>query len=171
MIRPRLALVSCHAGRAALGGAIVAFGCAAPLQAAASTSPVSSVHVEVGLAQPVLLAGQRNIAHVRVSVIGEEAPAGGPRPEANVCIAIDRSGSMGGEKIASARQGALSALERLRPSDIVSVVAYDDVVDVLVPATRASDRGAIDAGIARLEARGGTALFAGVVKCAEEVRK
>ena len=73
--------------------------------------------------------------------------------------------------MAAARDGARSALAKLRDSDYVSVVAYDSVVEVVVPARHASDRAAIEAGIAGVDARGGTALFAGVVKCAGEVRK
>jgi Ca-activated chloride channel family protein len=130
----------------------------------------SAVELEVGLARPVLLAGRKNIAHLRVSLIGQKA-ASDRRPAVNVCLAIDRSGSMQGEKIASARQGAIAALRRLGPEDIVSVVAYDDVVQVMVPATRASERGSIEAGIRDLEPGGSTALFAGVVKCAGELRK
>ena len=41
-----------------------------------------------------------------------------------------------------------SALAKLRNSDYVSVVAYDSVVEVVVPARNASDRAAIEAGIA-----------------------
>src|SRR5690606_9640008 len=44
-------------------------------------------------------------------------------------------------------------------------------VEVLVPATKVSDRATIDRGIQRLRAGGMTALFAGVVKGATEVRK
>jgi Ca-activated chloride channel family protein len=119
----------------------------------------------------VLLAGHRNLAHLRVSLIGQSAPAPARRPPVNVCLAIDRSGSMQGEKIARAREGAIAALRRLGPADIVSVVAYDDVVQVLVPATRASERGFIEDGIRELQPGGSTALFAGVVKCAGELRK
>jgi Ca-activated chloride channel family protein len=137
--------------------------CTAPAQAAA-------LDVDVGLARPVLLAGRKNVAHLRVSLIGQGAPAA-RRPSVNVCLAIDRSGSMQGEKIVNAREGAIAALRRLGPADIVSVVAYDDVVQVLVPATRASERGFIEAGIRELEPGGSTALFAGVVKCAGELRK
>jgi Ca-activated chloride channel family protein len=50
-------------------------------------------------------------------------------------------------------------------------VAYDTTVRVVVPATRASDRAAIEAGIRSIRANGDTALFAGVAKGAEEVRK
>jgi Ca-activated chloride channel family protein len=143
-------------------------GFTAPAAAAAAST---SVKLEAGLAQPVMLAGQKNTAHLRVSLFGEKAQATGPRPDANVCVAIDRSGSMTGDKMANARDGARSALAKLRATDYVSVVAYDHVVEVLVPARQASDRAAIEAGIAQLRARGDTALFAGVVKCAEEVRK
>jgi len=131
----------------------------------------SSMELEVGLARPVLLAGRKNVAHLRVSLIGQAVPVAARRPPVNVCLAIDRSGSMQGEKIVHAREGAIAALGRLGPADIVSVVAYDDVVQVLVPATRASERGLVASGIRNLQPGGGTALFAGVVKCAGELRK
>jgi Ca-activated chloride channel family protein len=65
----------------------------------------------------------------------------------------------------------MMAVDRLNADDIVSVVAYNDTVSVLVPATKVSDKSAIRAGIERLDAFGSTALFAGVSKGADEVRK
>jgi len=146
-------------------------GLAVASRPAGAASASAAVRLEAGLAQPVMLAGQKNKAHLRVSLFGDKAQTTGPRPDANVCIAIDRSGSMTGEKMAAARDGARSALAKLRSTDYVSVVAYDSVVEVVVPARNASDRAAIEAGIAGVDARAGTALFAGVVKCAGEVRK
>src|SRR5436305_107191 len=119
----------------------LALSLAAVTLAGAAPAAAAALELDVGLARPVLLAGHRNLAHLRVSLIGQSAPAPARRPPVNVCLAIDRSGSMQGEKIARAREGAIAALRRLGPADIVSVVAYDDVVQVLVPATRASERG------------------------------
>jgi Ca-activated chloride channel family protein len=150
---------------------VTLLGLAVASRPAGAASASAAVRLEAGLAQPVMLAGQKNRAHLRVSLFGEKAQATGPRPDANVCIAIDRSGSMTGEKMAAARDGARSALAKLRNTDYVSVIAYDSVVEVVVPARNASDRAAIEAGIAGIDARAGTALFAGVVKCAGEVRK
>jgi Ca-activated chloride channel family protein len=141
------------------------------LSAAAPLDDSDAMELEVGLAQPVLPAGRRNVAHLRVSLIGVRLPEPAQRAPVNVCLAIDRSGSMRGERLANARQGAIAALRLLGPRDIVSVVAYDDVVEVMVPATHASDRDSIEAGIRRLEPGGRAALFAGVVKCQGELRK
>ncbi|HEX2658111.1 MAG TPA: VWA domain-containing protein [Polyangia bacterium] len=138
---------------------------------AASAPSAPAVALEAGLGTPVMLGGRRNTAFLRVSLLGSKTSVDAPRPEVNVCLAIDRSGSMMGEKMAAARRGAISALSRLSDRDLVSVVAYDDTVQIVVPATRASNRRAIEGGIGHLEAGGGTALFAGVVKCAQEVRK
>ena len=57
------------------------------------------------------------------------------------------------------------------PSDIVAVVAYDSTVQVIVPATKLSDKESVIEQVRRIEAGGSTALFAGVSKGADELRK
>jgi Ca-activated chloride channel family protein len=89
----------------------------------------------------------------------------------NVSIVIDTSGSMNGDKIVQARQAAIAAVNRLRDDDIVSIVLYNSSAQVLVPATKATDRQDIIAKIKTIKAGGSTALFAGVSKGAAEVRK
>jgi Ca-activated chloride channel family protein len=59
----------------------------------------------------------------------------------------------------------------LGSDDIVSIVAYDSTVQVIVPATKLSDQESIVQKIRRIEAGGSTALFAGVSKGADELRK
>jgi Ca-activated chloride channel family protein len=78
---------------------------------------------------------------------------------------------MSGSKIVQARQAAIAAVKRLRDDDIISVVLYNSSVQVLVPATKATDRNQIIHRIESVRAGGGTALFAGVSKGAAEVRK
>jgi len=63
------------------------------------------------------------------------------------------------------------AISKLSSKDIVSVVAYNHTVSVLLPATRATDTAAIRSAIDQLTADGSTALFAGVSKGADELRK
>ena len=102
---------------------------------------------------------------------GFEMAGTGRRTPANVCIVLDRSGSMQGEKIAKAREAAGMVVDRLNPDDIISVVAYDSGVTVLVPATKAVDKESIRGAIRGIEANASTALFAGVSMGAAEVRK
>jgi Ca-activated chloride channel family protein len=131
----------------------------------------SQVRLDVSLANPVLLAGKKQTTYLKVGLTGFEMNGEAKRTPANIAIVIDRSGSMQGDKIKQAKEAARMAVNRLNANDIVSIIAYDDTVTVLVPATKASDRSAILAGIDRIEAGGSTALFAGVSKGAQEVRK
>jgi len=110
------------------------------------------------------------VVSLLLAALGSSAPLA-RRPAMNVCLAIDRSGARPGNETAAAREGAFAALRRLGPADIVSVVAYDDVVQVLVPATRFPERGPIENGLRASQPAGSTALFAGLVKCAGELRK
>ena len=144
---------------------LVAALCAVP------SAHAKQIALDAALGTPVMLAGQKQTAYLRVAMEGFEFEDESKRPPVNVAIVLDKSGSMQGEKIAKAKEAAIMAIDRLRADDIVSVVVYDATVHVVVPATKASDRPAIYAAINRVNAHGSTALFAGVSKGAHEVRK
>ena len=138
---------------------------------AASYANAAQVKLDAAIANPTLLADQKQTTFLKVGLTGFAWMEDKQRPPVNVAIVIDKSGSMTGEKIAKAKEAAIMAVDRLSGKDIVSVVAYDHNVTVLVPATKVADKDAIKAGISRLSAGGNTALFAGVSKGAAEVRK
>lgn len=98
-------------------------------------------------------------------------PRQGERPRVNLALVIDRSGSMQGDKIERAREAALELVRQLAPDDIVSLVAYDSSVDVLVPAQPVGNGRALAAAIRSIEANGNTALHGGVSRGAAEIRR
>ncbi|MCK5809723.1 MAG: VWA domain-containing protein [Cocleimonas sp.] len=123
------------------------------------------------LASPVIAAGMKQTTFIKVGLTGFKLDDKTDRTPANIAIVLDKSGSMGGNKIIHAKQAARMAVGLLNKEDIVSIVSYDNTVNVLVPATKVTDKASIYAAIERMEANGGTALFAGVSKGAAEVRK
>ena len=146
--------------------ALVVAGLALALPAAAR-----QVVLDVALTNPLLLSDTTQRVYLKVGLTGFERETPGRRAPLNLALVIDKSGSMQGERIRQAREAALYAIGRLRPEDVVSVIAFDHNVQVLVPATHVSDLGAIRRGIERLEAGGTTAIFAGVSKGSDEVRR
>lgn len=129
------------------------------------------VRLHVDLDRTVLPAGSTERAVVKIGLDCLKLPSRGSRPPVNLSLVIDRSGSMGGDKIAKAREAALELVRRLGPDDIVSIVAYDSNVEVLVPAQRVGRARGLEEAICSLEAGGNTALYGGVVRGANEVRR
>ena len=82
----------------------------------------------------------------------------GKRRRLNLSLALDRSGSMEGEKIARAREAAAFCIDQLLPDDRISLVIFDDVVEVIVPSQLAENKEAIKEKISRVRARNSTAL-------------
>jgi Ca-activated chloride channel family protein len=159
-------------GNKALRGTVLAaLAAAAVLSQAAPVGAQDKVRLKIATGSGVVQAGRAERAYLKVSLTGFALPEGGARAPVNVAIVLDRSGSMSGEKIAKAKEAALLAVDRLGGDDTVALVAYNHTVSVLVPATKVSDRRQIREAISRLFADGNTALFAGVSKGAEEVRK
>lgn len=140
---------------------------------ASSAAENGRVKVNVDLAHPKLPAGKKQTTYLKVGLIGLKAPqdAKPDRPPVNVAIVLDRSGSMSGQKIEHAREAAIAAIDRLGGDDILSVVAFDDAVTTVVPATKVASREEIVKAIRNITPRGRTALFAGVSKGAAELKK
>jgi Ca-activated chloride channel family protein len=116
------------------------------------------------------LAGEKSTAYLKVSLYGTRDFANTRQP-INVALVIDRSGSMQGQKIVDAKQAALMAIDQLQPEDIVSLVAYESNVHVLIPATKLSDKQAFRNAIHAIEADGSTALYGGVETGLQELKK
>lgn len=152
---------------------IVAMSALAMLVAAtcAASLPASQLALDVSLSNAVLLADEMQTAYLRVGLRGFAIEKPEQRTPVNIAIVIDKSGSMSGEKIEKAKEAAIMAINRLSSRDIISVITYDSTVHVLVPATKVSDKESIFQAIRRINSGGSTALFAGVSKGAQEMRK
>lgn len=146
----------------------VAAGALLASQAAAASEALT---LDARLARSVMKDGVAAKNYLRVALGGcRPEPAQGRTP-VNVAFVIDRSGSMQGERIAQAREAAVMAVNRLQPTDIASVVIFDQSVDVLVPAQPVADANLFTDLIRRVQVRGSTAIHAGVLTGAAEVRK
>ncbi|WP_018257900.1 vWA domain-containing protein [Halomicrobium katesii] len=87
----------------------------------------------------------------------------------HIALCIDTSGSMEGDNIKRARDGAAWVFGLLADDDYVSIVAFDTDADVILPATRWADldrQTAMD-HVEELTAGGGTDMYNGL-KAAKE---
>ena len=83
----------------------------------------------------------------------------------SVVLLIDISGSMEGSPLVEAKVAALAFLNESRPNDAVSLVAFNDKVEVVRPFT--SDMLKVRTGVHSLASRGGTALYDALSKAVD----
>lgn len=98
------------------------------------------------------------------------SPPSSPVP-LNFCLVLDHSGSMQGAKLTNLKAATKNVLESFTPQDIVSVVIFDDTVQVILPATPVTDKAALLAQIDQIQELGGTAISLGLQAGQAEVRK
>ena len=106
-----------------------------------------------------------------VKVTGEEIESGTEAPPVNISLVIDRSGSMGGDKLSYVKQAARELVNRLRSTDTISLVSYDDRIEVPFPPASAGSRDRILRAIDSLTARNTTNLSGGWLKGCDLVRE
>ncbi|HUG67819.1 MAG TPA: VWA domain-containing protein, partial [Pirellulaceae bacterium] len=81
------------------------------------------------------------------------------KPSLGMVLVIDKSGSMGGDKIEMAKSAARSAAELLGRRDQVAVLAFDGDTYVISEMQSANNKGKISDEIARIDAGGGTTMY------------
>ena len=94
-----------------------------------------------------------------------------PAPPLNVCIVIDRSTSMQGEKMDIVKAAAIQVLRNLRPQDILSVVTFSDRAEVIIPASYYQERTRLEAKIQMIQPSGATEIYQGLELGAKEVMR
>jgi Ca-activated chloride channel family protein len=126
---------------------------------------VEPVELEVvgELTNRMLQAGKAGEVLARIRIHAPDSQDA-ERPRANIGLVVDTSGSMEGDAIVQARNAALTLLGDLRDGDVLSVVVFGSVPEVLVPATviDVAARERIAADIGRMQATGTTDLAGGL---------
>ena len=99
-----------------------------------------------------------------------EESAGNARTPLAISLVIDRSGSMNGGKLEEAKRCAIDLLNRLHDSDQVSVIIYDDQVDVLLETMSAQiAKTLLPIRLESIEPRGMTDLHGGWLSGAQSL--
>ena len=94
-----------------------------------------------------------------------------PTPPLNICLVLDRSTSMQGDKLDMVKATAIQLLRNLRAQDVLSVVAFSDNAEVIVPAALNLDLKKQEIHIQMIQASGATEIFKGLQAGLKEVRR
>ena len=94
---------------------------------------------------------------------------GGTRTPLNLCLVIDRSGSMEGPPLEYAKQACGFVVDLMGPDDILSIVVFDETVEVLMPPQRVTNRQAVKDGISQLTPGYTTNLYDGIQLAAHQL--
>jgi Ca-activated chloride channel homolog len=94
-----------------------------------------------------------------------------PGPPLNVCLVLDRSTSMRGEKMDVVKASAIQVLRSLRSQDILSVVTFSDRAEVVIPAAYYQERTRLEAKIQMIQPSGATEIYQGLEAGVKEVMR
>jgi Ca-activated chloride channel family protein len=89
----------------------------------------------------------------------------------NLCIAVDRSSSMRGEKLSAVKNALRQLIERLDPEDILALVAFDNHPEIMVRAERHQFPHVLSSVVDRLYERGGTSIGEALAAALAEVSR
>lgn len=89
----------------------------------------------------------------------------------NLCLVLDRSTSMNGERLEKVKSAASMIVDKLSEDDRFSLVVFSDRSEVVWPAKRVADKRVLVAMIERITAFGGTEIHQGLEAGLQEVRR
>jgi Ca-activated chloride channel homolog len=131
------------------------------------------LNCKLELSRPHIYGGKdRQLVYGLVTIsVKPEQKKNAKSPPLNICLALDCSTSMQGEKMDRAKSSAIQLINRLGPDDIFSLVRFSDRAEVAVPATRNIDLRRSELQIRALSTGGGTEILHGLTAALEEVRR
>ncbi|MEY3911895.1 MAG: hypothetical protein RLY37_1363, partial [Verrucomicrobiota bacterium] len=126
--------------------------------------PMSQPKIEILPLKKGFLRAAAEATQVLVRIVAPSQPAdtvATPRAPLDLALVIDRSSSMSGRPIAAALESAVRIVRGLRTDDRVTIVAFDDRIEVVQPLVEITDRETLVQRIKSIDTRGSTNLFGG----------
>jgi len=132
----------------------------------------SSVKYDVLFSRPNLVSlDEPQLLYMLLEVSPREEKEQLPSPPLNICLVLDRSTSMQGEKMDMVKATAIQLLRSLRAEDVFSVVAFSDTAEVIIPAAFNADKKKQEGRIQMIYTSGATEIYNGLKAGYQEVRR
>jgi Ca-activated chloride channel family protein len=80
----------------------------------------------------------------------------------NLCLVLDRSTSMKGDRLRKVKEAARYIVDQLQSEDILSLVVFDDRADLALPGEPGLNRGTARSAINQIDTGGGTEILQGL---------
>ncbi len=145
--------------RTALGGSPLAPGF--DPGKTAMGAPMRALEMEAIVGNRYGLASASSREHLLLMIRSSGAMLGRRMP-LNICLVIDRSGSMEGEPLEYVKRACSYVVDLLEPSDVLSIVTFEEQVDVLMPARKVVNKALIKEHINRIQPGNTTNLYDGL---------
>ncbi|MBP6962771.1 MAG: VWA domain-containing protein [Armatimonadetes bacterium] len=134
----------------------------------AMVGAVRALEMDVIAGNRYVLSNEPSRDHVMLQ-LRSSASMMGRRLPLNIALVIDRSGSMEGEPLDYVKRACGYVVDLLDQNDILSVVTFEEQVDVIMPARRVVNKTLIKEHINRIEPGNTTNLYDGIVVGANQV--
>ena len=89
----------------------------------------------------------------------------------NFALVLDHSGSMKGPKLKNVKEAVKMVIDRLEPTDYVSVVIFDDTVHTVIESMPVIDKPGMKAAVDQIRDGGGTTMSLGLIQGLNELRR
>jgi Ca-activated chloride channel family protein len=136
-----------------------------------------------GLDQEPALILRATPSHQTLSCLGEEqafyilveimpsSEIKGRRPPLNLCLVLDRSTSMQGERLQNAKNAASYIIDRLGEDDIFSLVTFSDKAETVLSGHQRLDKAMAKSVASTIASGGGTEILQGLLAGLNEIEK
>jgi len=139
---------------------------AEPESEAAPRAEVPQLHVEAVPGRSHVLAGTKNCVRLLMRINAPQGDSAIQQQRLPLCVAcvLDRSGSMGGQKLDFAKRAVSKLVKHLGPEDTLHFITYSNQATVIFRDGDLSETGktALQADVSRVTAGGQTNLFEGL---------
>jgi Ca-activated chloride channel homolog len=131
-----------------------------------------TLRMEVHVSRPVLQTLQEPQVLYALAVIHPSASQNVPAsPPLNLCLVFDRSTSMAGARLDTARRSAENIISQLRPQDRITLVSFSDRAEVLIPAEPPIPLTEARRRLYLLQPGGATEIFQGLNSGVQQLRQ
>jgi Ca-activated chloride channel family protein len=127
--------------------------------------------VDAGWAIMPVLTEERSVVFVQLGLSSGIDAATFRRAPLNLSVVVDRSGSMWGSKLDSVKTALGRLIDQLGEGDRLSIVLFDDQVDVLVQPTMVTNKASLKNSVNSIFARNATNMAAGLRKGTDFVKQ